>query len=188
MSGGGLSAGYTASVCLAKALMKLMPVNSVRSQVVGRTVGRGGAAVVPLGAEMSSTPAASAAKPVVVRIFRPPLSTRGDGRSRMLQTLAMHSAHAPLPASRLDMRACHPAENDRGASLVEVCTPRSRLLRERADDTGRIAADARTIIRRSCAPRGRRRRSQTTACRGRTTGQSRQASRAGRGCSPSRRD
>ena len=39
-----------------------------------------------------------------------PLSIRGGGRSRMLETLAMHSAHAPLPASRLDMRACHPAE------------------------------------------------------------------------------
>ena len=38
------------------------------------------------------------------------LCPRGDGQSRMLETLAKHRAHAPLPASRLDMRACHPAE------------------------------------------------------------------------------
>ena len=37
------------------------------------------------------------------------MSTRGDGQSRMLETCSLEQAHAPLPADRLDMRACHPA-------------------------------------------------------------------------------
>ena len=38
-----------------------------------------------------------------------PMSTRGNGQSRMLETWSKDQAHAPLPASRLDIRACHPA-------------------------------------------------------------------------------
>lgn len=35
----------------------------------------------------------------------------GRGQSRMLETCSLEQAHAPLPADRLDMRACHPASN-----------------------------------------------------------------------------
>lgn len=70
------------------------------------------------------------------------MSVRGGGQSRMLETLALLSAHAPLPASRLDMRACHPAEKLDQVQHKEVSTPRSRVSRERINPKRLSDADA----------------------------------------------
>jgi len=55
--------------------------------------------------------------------FVAPMSTRGDGQSRMLET-CLEQAHAPLPADRLDMRACHPAHSEAVDRAIQKGFPR----------------------------------------------------------------
>ena len=50
-------------------------------------------------------------------LYRPYVPLGSDGQSRMLVTYSAQ-AHAPLPANRLDIRACHPAFRFR---LTEFC-------------------------------------------------------------------
>lgn len=49
-----------------------------------------------------------AGRRAALTLCRPYVPLGSDGRSRMLETYSAQ-AHAPLPANRLDIRACHPA-------------------------------------------------------------------------------